>query len=86
MAVTQCQKVMTTPSLTQRPRQASLGWLLLRLLNCVALAGGPEYLKLGRKVVYRRSDLAKWLNARVVANTTEAANSLPRRLTDYFGD
>jgi hypothetical protein len=52
----------------------------LAKLRCIG--GGPEYFKLGRKVVYRRSDLANWLNARRVANTTEAAISLPRRLTD----
>jgi hypothetical protein len=52
----------------------------LAKLRCIG--GGPEYLKLGRKVVYRRTDLANWLNARRVANTTEAAISLPSRLTD----
>jgi Helix-turn-helix domain len=44
--------------------------------------GGPPYLKLGRKVVYRRADLANWLNARRVVNTTQAATCLPRRLTE----
>ncbi len=52
----------------------------LAKLRCIG--GGPQYLKLGRKVVYRRSDLASWLDARRVANTTEAAISLPPRLTD----
>jgi Helix-turn-helix domain len=52
----------------------------LAKLRCIG--GGPEYLKLGRKVVYRRSDLANWLNARRVANTTQAAISLPPRLTN----
>jgi hypothetical protein len=56
----------------------------LAKLRCIG--GGPEYLKLGRKVAYRRSDLTKWLNARRVANTTEAALSLPRRLTDTLCD
>jgi hypothetical protein len=51
----------------------------LAKLRCIG--GGPEYLKLGRKVVYRRSDLANWLDARRVANTTEAI-SLPPRLTN----
>jgi hypothetical protein len=32
------------------------------------LGGGPVYLKLGRKVIYRRADLADWLSARRVAN------------------
>jgi hypothetical protein len=43
--------------------------------------GGPEFLKLGRKVVYRRSALEKWLAARVVSNTSDAAR-LPGRLTE----
>jgi hypothetical protein len=56
----------------------------LAKLRCVG--GGPAYLKLGRKVLYRRSDLVEWLHARRVANTTEAALSLPRRLTDALSD
>jgi hypothetical protein len=52
----------------------------LAKLRC--LGGGPAYLKLGRKVVYRRADLADWLGARRVANTTQAALRLPRRLDD----
>ena len=42
----------------------------------------PSARKLGRKVVYRRADLADWLGARRVANTTQAAVRLPRRLDD----
>jgi hypothetical protein len=52
----------------------------LAKLRC--LGGGPAYLKLGRKVVYRRADLTDWLDARRVANTTQAALRLPRRLDD----
>jgi hypothetical protein len=52
----------------------------LAKLRC--LGGGPAFLKLGRKVVYRRADLADWLSARRVANTTQAALRLPRRLDD----
>jgi len=44
--------------------------------------GGPAYLKLGRKVVYRSGDLADWLNMRRVHNTAEVAISVPPRLTD----
>lgn len=55
----------------------------LAKLRCVG--GGPAYLKLGRKVLYRRGDLADWLNSRRVANTAEAALTLPRRLTDVLG-
>jgi hypothetical protein len=55
----------------------------LAKLRC--FGGGPKYFKLGRKILYRRGDLADWLNARRVANTTEAALALPRRLTDVVG-
>ena len=43
--------------------------------------GGPEFLKLGRKVVYRRAALDEWLAARVARNTSDAAR-LPARLTE----
>jgi hypothetical protein len=52
----------------------------LAKLRCVG--GGPKFFALGRKVSYRASDLVEWLNARRVSNTTEAALSGPRRLTN----
>ena len=52
----------------------------LAKLRC--LGGGPEFIKAGRKVLYRRGDLAAWLDARRVSNTTEAALTVPKRLTD----
>jgi hypothetical protein len=55
----------------------------LAKLRCTG--GGPAYLKLGRKVVYRASDLAFWLGARRVFNTSEASVHLPRRLSDATG-
>lgn len=42
---------------------------------------GPEFMKLGRKVVYRRAALDAWLAARVARNTADAAR-LPTRLAD----
>lgn len=59
-----------------------IGLAVATLAKLRCIGGGPAYLKLGRKVLYRRSDLAAWLNPRRVANTTEAAHSLPRRLTN----
>jgi hypothetical protein len=50
------------------------------------LGGSPMFVKAGRKVLYKRSDLIEWLNTRRVRNTTEAALSLPPRLTDALGD
>ena len=51
----------------------------LAKMRCIG--GGPLFLKLGRRVVYRRSDVIAWLNARRVRNTTDAAQTVPRRLT-----
>jgi excisionase family DNA binding protein len=33
--------------------------------------GGPRYVKCGRSVRYRQGDLEVWIDARVVANTSE---------------
>jgi hypothetical protein len=52
----------------------------LAKMRCIG--GGPPFVKAGRRVLYRRGDVIAWLNARRVKNTTEAAQSLPRRLTD----
>ena len=60
------------------------GVAVATLAKMRCMGGGPLFLKLGRRVVYRRSDLIAWLNARRVANTTEAARSVPRRLTDSW--
>jgi hypothetical protein len=57
-----------------------MGLAVATLAKLPCVGGDSVYLKLGRKVLYRRGDLASWLNARRVANTTEAALSLPRRL------
>jgi hypothetical protein len=46
-----------------------------------SMGGSPVYVKAGRKILYRRSDLIEWLNARRVRNTGEGL-SMPRRLTD----
>lgn len=43
---------------------------------------GPIYCKLGRRVVYRREDLATWLESRVARNTTDADARLPKSLTE----
>jgi predicted DNA-binding transcriptional regulator AlpA len=42
---------------------------------------GPVYCKLGRRVVYRREDLAAWLESRVARNTSDADARLPKSLT-----
>ncbi len=41
----------------------------------------PAFLKLGRRVLYRRIDLEAWLESRLACNTTDADTRLPRSLT-----
>jgi hypothetical protein len=41
---------------------------------------GPVYCKLGRRVVYRRDDLAAWLETRTARDTSDAESRLPRSL------
>jgi len=59
-------------------RFTGLSTATLAKMRC--LGGSPTFIKAGRKILYRRSDLSAFLNARRVRNTTEAA-ALPRRLT-----
>jgi Helix-turn-helix domain len=44
-------------------------------------SNGPIYCKLGRRVVYRRDDLAAWLETRIARDTTDAEARLPKSLT-----
>jgi Helix-turn-helix domain len=60
------------------------GIALATLAKMRCMGGGPPFVKAGRRVLYRRGDVIAWLNARRVRNTTEAAHSVPRRLTDAF--
>ena len=41
----------------------------------------PKFLKLGRRVVYRRIDLDTWLESRVARDTSDAEARLPKSLT-----
>jgi len=41
----------------------------------------PKYLKLGRRVLYRRTDLEAWLESRVAHDTSDADARLPKSLT-----
>jgi len=59
-----------------------IGLRMATLAKMRCMGGGPPFVKAGRRVLYRRGDLIAWLNARRVMNTTEAAHSVPRRLTD----
>ena len=46
---------------------------------------GPRFMRLGRKILYARSDLDTWLAARLATSTSDADARLPRRLTDDAG-
>ena len=59
--------------LLSRPNAAErIGLSPATLAKLAVVGGGPRYLKLGRRVVYRASDLDAWVAARSVANTAEA--------------
>jgi hypothetical protein len=46
-------------------------WLAkLRMTNA-----GPRYVKLSRRVFYRRRDLVDWINARVISNTSQQSEA-----------
>jgi predicted DNA-binding transcriptional regulator AlpA len=61
-------------------RLIGLSVATLAKMRCVG--GGPPFLKLGRRVLYRRVDIKAWLDARRVHNTTEAIHAVPCRLAD----
>ncbi|MCX7309751.1 MAG: helix-turn-helix domain-containing protein [Afipia sp.] len=42
---------------------------------------GPAYCKLGRRVVYRRTDLADWLQSRITRDTSDADARFLKALT-----
>jgi hypothetical protein len=58
------------------------GVAVATLAKMRCMGGSPPFIKAGRKVLYRRSDLNEWLDARRVSNTSEAAQSVPSRLID----
>ena len=60
-------------------RYLGLSAATLAKLRCVG--GSPEFMKLGRRIVYERAALDSWLAARRAKSTSDAAR-LPRRLTD----
>ena len=41
----------------------------------------PPFLKLGRRVLYRRVDLDEWLQSRIACDTSDADARLPKSLT-----
>jgi hypothetical protein len=58
-----------------------LGLATATLAKLRCRGGSPEYLKLGRRVVYERHLLDAWRRQRRVRNTSDS-DRLPPRLTD----
>ena len=71
----------TNTSAVLSPCEASryLGVAQATLAKMRCWGGGPEYLKLGRKVAYERSALDPWLKSRRVRSTSDATR-VPSRL------
>jgi hypothetical protein len=65
------------------PRQAAkyIGVAVSTLAKMRCWGGGPEYLKLGRKVAYEQEPLDDWKRQHRARSTSDA-DRLPRRLTD----
>lgn len=65
------------------PKEAAryLGVAPASLAKMRCWGGGPEYLKLGRKVAYERPALDSWREQRRVKNTSDAAR-VPHRLAE----
>jgi hypothetical protein len=58
-----------------------VGLAVSTLAKCRCWGGGPIFVRLGRRVGYRRADLDEWLTARRATNTSDAAQRLPSKLT-----
>lgn len=56
---------------TTKEAAALVGLSVPTLNKLRVYGGGPNFLKLGRAVRYRRSDLNSWLTARVRRSTSE---------------
>jgi hypothetical protein len=70
------------PILDAKAAARFLGVAIATLAKMRCKGGSPPFIKAGRKILYRKVDLIAWRNVRLVRNTTEAALSLPRRVTD----
>jgi len=58
-----------------------LGLSVSTLAKMRCWGGGPEYIKMGRKINYERQPLDDWKAQRRARNTSDAAR-LPRKLTE----
>jgi predicted DNA-binding transcriptional regulator AlpA len=78
------EREMTTnnpTALTAAEAARVLGLASSTLAKLRLTGNGPTYCKLGRRVVYRRTDLEVWLESRVARDTSDAGARLPKSLT-----
>ena len=75
--------VSTLPAAILTPPEAAryIGLAVATLAKARCWGGGPFFIKLGRRVGYRRQDLDAWLSARRAQNTSDAAR-LPSKVAD----
>jgi predicted DNA-binding transcriptional regulator AlpA len=59
-------------TLTAAQAASILGLAPSTLAKLRLTGNGPTYCKLGRRVVYRRTDLEAWLESRVARDTSDA--------------
>jgi excisionase family DNA binding protein len=60
------------PNLLSQQEAADYCGLSPRTLERARVTGeGPPYAKLGRRVLYRRSDLEDWITSRICKSTSE---------------
>jgi excisionase family DNA binding protein len=74
---------MTEHTLTLTTSEAAkvLGLAPSTLAKLRLNGNGPTYCKLGRRVVYRRTDLEQWLQSRVARDTSDADARFLKALT-----
>jgi excisionase family DNA binding protein len=76
-----------TPAILDAPAAARYTGLSASTLAKMRLSGNsPAFLKLGRRVLYRRTDLDQWLDSRIAHNTSDADSRLPKSLTGQKRD
>jgi len=60
------------PLLTRPQLAEALDCTVQHLENMATRGEGPEFIKIGRLVRYRKSAVEKWLDSRTVRSTTQA--------------
>jgi predicted DNA-binding transcriptional regulator AlpA len=74
-------KMTETVTLNTNAAALYVGLSASTLAKMRLTGNSPRFLKLGRRVAYRRVDLDEWLETRVARDTTDANIRLPKSLT-----